>query len=61
MIIDILMIISDLHITQIPLFVITFVVIKFNVAQGYTIIYPKVVGALLIMHRSIVLIIHLHK
>ena len=61
MIIDILMIISDLHITQIPLFVITFVVIKFNVAQGYTIIYPLVVGAILLMHRTIVLIIHLHK
>ena len=61
MIIDILMIISDLHITQIPLFVITFVVIKFNVAQGYTIIYPLVVGAILKIKRTIVLNIHLHK
>ena len=55
----IMMIISDLHITRIPLFVIAFVVIKFNVAQGYTIVYPIHVG--LMMDGTIVVIINLHK
>ena len=57
----IMMIISDLHITQIPLFVITFVVIKFNVSQGYTIMYPIVAVVIVRAHRSFVLNIHLHK
>ena len=55
----ILRIILHLHMTQIPLFVIAFVVIKFNVAQGYTIIYTILVRALLMMNGTIVLIINL--
>ena len=55
----ILRIILDLHMTQIPLFAITFVVIKFNAARVYTIMYPIVAVVIVWVYRTIVLIINL--